>query len=116
MQKEINEGTYLTEIIFPLLKTVLPIRSGVRFTRYLYYELYEVLNLIFDIYNYSNSAEKESKAIKWRRKKEGKRFGLKPDIMLTVKNKGDREFEIMYLECSRISSDDIKLEEDEVKL
>jgi hypothetical protein len=35
--------------------------------------------------------------------------------MLTIKNH-DREFEIMYLECSRISSDDKKIKDDEVKL
>ena len=35
--------------------------------------------------------------------------------MLIIKN-NNREFEIMYLECSRISSDDKKIKEDEVKL
>jgi hypothetical protein len=41
---------------------------------------------------------------------------LKPDIMITVQNSDYRVFEIMYLECSRISSDDRKLKEDEIKL
>ena len=62
------------------------------------------------------SAEKQSKACVWRRRKEGKKFGLKPDLMTIVKNKNGLEFEIMYLECSRISSEGRKLKDDEIKL
>jgi len=77
---------------------------------------YEFSNLIVILYNHVYSAEKQSKAIKWRRSEQGKKFGLKPDIMLIVENQNNREFEIMFLESSRIASDENKLKEDEVKL
>ena len=62
------------------------------------------------------SAEKQSKASAWRRREEGKKFGLKPDLMTIVKNQNAFEFEVMYLECSRISSEGRKLQNDEIKL
>jgi hypothetical protein len=34
MRKEINEGTYMTEVILPLLSAVVPMRKGIRLITY----------------------------------------------------------------------------------
>ena len=65
---------------------------------------------------YSYSAEKYSKATFWRRKKEGKKVGLKPDLMIIARSPAGLEFEVAYLECSRILCSEEKIIADEIKL
>jgi len=66
--------------------------------------------------NVTVSAEKESKSSKERRKFQNvSQNGKKPDAMITMTlNKHD--FEIMFLECSRLVSDRNKYNADKVKL
>ncbi|CAG8837290.1 10755_t:CDS:2, partial [Racocetra persica] len=85
-------GTYVTEVIVPVLKASLK-------------------NLPIGKSGFITTAEKESLASKNRKGK----YGKKPDIMFMLKHK-KKKYELMYGECSRLVCDEQKEEMDRTKL
>ncbi|GES99013.1 hypothetical protein GLOIN_2v1632380 [Rhizophagus clarus] len=97
-RKEQSEGTYITDVVIPLLRASLEdMPNG---------------NICL------STAERQSLASKFRRNSgevSKERMGKKPDAMALV-NYGGRINELVYAECSRIICNDTKKSNDEVKL
>ncbi|CAG8662212.1 6220_t:CDS:2, partial [Acaulospora morrowiae] len=90
--KSQSEGTYVTDIIVPLVKASLK-KLSIKSSAFV------------------STAERQSIASKDRRGKTGKR----PDIMFMVK-RGRKIYELMFAECSRLFCDKEKEDNDWVKL
>ncbi|CAG8652043.1 10617_t:CDS:2, partial [Paraglomus occultum] len=84
-----SEGTYVTDVIVPLLRASLEnLPNG---------------------YICLSTAERQSIASKARRNKRlsGERMGKKPDVMMLIKDK-EKIFELSYVESSRIKCTETK--------
>nr|CAG8557552.1 9295_t:CDS:2 [Entrophospora candida] len=97
IQKDLNENGYLTDVVMPLIRAALkkiPHYKCIRVT----------------------TSEKESKSSKARRLTQGSgKIGKKPDAMCIATINGF-EFEIMFLEGSRLITGNNKFHDDDVKL
>ncbi|CAG8630731.1 2315_t:CDS:2, partial [Racocetra persica] len=89
-----SEGTYVNNIILPAIRATLnclPLRKS----------------------TYVSSSERKSNASADR--KGNGRFGKRPDIMFVMK-RGEKNYELIYTECSRLSCSEKKERDDGVKL
>ncbi|PKK56783.1 hypothetical protein RhiirC2_871963 [Rhizophagus irregularis] len=97
-RKEQSEGTYITDVVMPLLRASLEDMPNGK--------------------TCLSTAERQSLASKFRRNSgeiSKERMGKKPDAMLLIKY-GGKINELAYAECSRIICNDTKKANDEVKL
>ncbi|RIA84924.1 hypothetical protein C1645_741956 [Glomus cerebriforme] len=88
----LNEGTYLTNLIVPAIRTSLK-------------------NLPHGKFTYISTYERQSIASADRRKRSGRR----PDIIFVMMDRG-KKYELIYTECSRLFCTEQKIKDDAIKI
>ncbi|CAG8687208.1 11063_t:CDS:2, partial [Acaulospora morrowiae] len=87
----LNEGTYVSNVILPVIRATLQ-------------------DLPFGKSTFISNFEKQSDA-----SADQKRSGQRPDVMFVMKHR-ERNYELLYIECSRLICTKQKEQDDEIKL